>query len=251
METEIPIRIYYPDNKRDHPIILHFHGGAWILGSIETEDSVSRILANSCNCIVISVNYRLAPEHKFPAAVTDCFDSIKWTYENAESIGGHPNRIAVFGISAGGNLAAATSILSRDQGIKLRAQALVVPFVYLDLASTSMTEYRKGYFLDINVPIDYGIMMYIRDEKDLLNPMFVPLIAEDLSNLPQAIIVTAEYDPLRDQGEAYAKRLMEAGVLTLSFRVNGMVHGFLGSPNISRLVSVMVGSALKDILMRG
>ncbi|WP_342782522.1 alpha/beta hydrolase [Saccharolobus sp.] len=247
----MPIRIYYPDDKRGHPIVLHFHGGAWILGSIETEDSVSRILANSCNCIVISVDYRLAPEHKFPAAVTDCFDSIKWAYENAENIGGDKNRIAVFGISAGGNLAAVTSILSRDRGMKLRAQALVVPFVYLDLASRSMTEYRKGYFLDINVPVDYGIRMYIRDEKDILNPMFVPLITEDLSNLPQAIVVTAEFDPLRDQGEAYAKRLMESGVSTLSFRVNGMVHAFIGSPIVSRLVTVMVGSALKDILTRG
>ncbi|WP_338603260.1 alpha/beta hydrolase [Sulfolobus tengchongensis] len=247
-ESEIPVRIYYPNSEKELPIVLHFHGGAWILGSIETEDSISRILANSCNCIVVSVDYRLAPENKFPAAVTDCFDSVKWAYENADKIGGNKDKLAVFGISAGGNLAAVTSILARDNGIKLKAQALVVPFVYLDLASKSMNEYRKGYFLDINVPVDYGIKMYIRDERDLYNPMFVPLIAEDLTNLPQAIVVTAEFDPLRDQGEAYANRLMEAGVPTLSFRVNGMVHGFLGSPRVSRLVTIMVGSALKDIL---
>jgi len=111
-----------------------------------------------------------------------------------------------------------------------------------------MLEYKSGYFLDIEVPISSAIKMYIRDERDLFNPLFSPLIAEDLRNLPPAIVVTAEYDPLRDQGEAYAKRLMEAGVPTLSFRVNGMVHAFLGSPRVGRLVTVMVGKALSEIL---
>ncbi|MEM4138947.1 MAG: alpha/beta hydrolase, partial [Sulfolobaceae archaeon] len=250
-EVEIPIRIYYPYEIREGqklPIVLHFHGGAWILGNLETEDAVSRLLSKSCECIVISVDYRLAPEHKFPSAVTDCFDSVKWAYENADKIRGDKGKIAVFGISAGGNLAAAVSLLARDKGVKLSAQALVVPFVYLDLASKSMTEYRKGYFLDINLPVDIAIKMYLRDERDLYNPLFSPLIAENLANLPPAIVVTAEYDPLRDQGEAYASRLMESGVPTLSIRVNGMIHAFLGSPKVGRLITVMVGRALSEML---
>lgn len=226
---------------------MHFHGGAWILGSIETEDAVSRILANSCNCIVISVDYRLAPEYKFPTAVNDCFSATKWALENAEQIGGRKNSIGVFGISAGGNLAAVISLLTREKGLKLSAQALVVPFVYPDLASKSMNEYRKGYFLDINVPVDASLSLYLRDQNDLLNPLFSPLVA-DLSNLPPAIVVTAEYDPLRDQGEAYASRLMEAGVDTVSIRVNGSIHAFLGNANVARRVTIMVGAALKDLL---
>lgn len=243
----LPIRIYYPTEAKDLPIVMHFHGGAWILGSIETEDAVSRILANSCNCIVISVDYRLAPEFKFPTAVNDCFTATRWAYENAEQLGGNKNKIGVFGISAGGNLAAVISLLARDKGLKLSAQALIVPFVYPDLASKSMNEYRRGYFLDINVPIDPSISLYIRDQSDLFNPLLSPLLA-DLSNLPPAIVVTAEYDPLRDQGEAYASRLMEAGVETISLRVNGEIHAFLGNANIARRVTIMVGSALKDLL---
>jgi acetyl esterase len=245
-DYEIPVRIYYPSIQKDG-LIIHFHGGAWILGSIETEDAISRILANSCNCIVISVEYRLAPEYKFPTAVYDCFNAIEWAYENAETLGINKNKIALFGISAGGNLVASTALLARDNGINLLAQVLVVPFVYLDLASRSMNEYRKGYFLDINVPVDYAIRMYIREESDLYNPLFAPLMAEDLSKLPQAIVITAEYDPLRDQGEAYAYRLMQSGVPTLSLRVNGMIHAFLGSPRVSRQVAIIVGSLLKDL----
>ncbi|AOL15932.1 carboxylesterase [Sulfolobus sp. A20] len=246
-DYELPIRIYSPIKRTNNGLVMHFHGGAWILGSIETEDAISRILSNSCECTVISVDYRLAPEYKFPTAVYDCFNAIVWARDNAGELGIDKDKIATFGISAGGNLVAATSLLARDNKLRLAVQVPVVPFVYLDLASKSMNKYRKGYFLDINLPVDYGIKMYIRDEKDLYDPLFSPLIAEDLSNLPRAIIVTAEYDPLRDQGEAYAYRLMESGVPTLSFRVNGNIHAFLGSPRTSRQVTVMIGALLKDI----
>lgn len=246
-EYNLRIRIYYPAEGKGFPVLMHFHGGAWILGSIETEDAISRLLANSCNCIVISVDYRLAPEYKFPTAVNDCFNATKWAYENAEKIGGRKDRIGVFGISAGGNLAAAVTLLARDRGLKLSAQALIAPFVYPDLASKSMNEYKKGYFLDINVPIDVTLSLYIREQSDVLNPLVSPLLA-DLSNLPPAIIVTAEYDPLRDQGEAYAARLMEAGVETISLRVNGEIHAFVGNANVARRITIMVGSVLKDLL---
>ncbi|ARM75530.1 alpha/beta hydrolase [Acidianus manzaensis] len=242
----LPIRIYYPNDRKDLPIVLHFHGGAWILGNIETEDAISRVLANACNCIVISVDYRLAPEYKFPTAVNDCFTATKWAYENADNLG--KRNIGVFGISAGGNLASVVALLSRDKGIKLSAQALVVPFVYPDLASKSMNEYSKGYFLDINVPVDNSISLYIRDQHDLLNPLLSPLTADNLSNLPPAIVVTAEYDPLRDQGEAYASRLIQSNVDTISIRINGEIHAFIGSPNVSRRVTLMVGAVLKDLL---
>ncbi|MEM3995234.1 MAG: alpha/beta hydrolase [Thermofilum sp.] len=243
--AEIPIRIYYPDNNKDHPIIMYFHGGAWILGSIETEDPIARILTNACNCIVVSVDYRLAPEYKFPTAVYDCFNATVWSLNNKLGNG----KIGVAGISAGGNLAAAVSLLARDKGLKLASSALIVPFVYPDLASKSVMEYKKGYFLDINVPIDPAIIAYIRDLNDLHNPLFAPLVAQDLSGLPPTIVVTAEYDPLRDQGEAYASRLMESGVQTLSIRINGHIHALLGSPRVARQVAVMVGTLLRDIMI--
>ncbi|MEB2792820.1 MAG: alpha/beta hydrolase [Caldisphaeraceae archaeon] len=249
-DYDLPIRIYYPDDKKGHGIILHFHGGAWIFGNLDTEDSISRILANHCGCIVVSVDYRLAPEHKFPAAVNDCFNSLLWSINNAERIGGDPRKIATFGISAGGNLAAATSILSKEKGVKLKAQALVVPFVYLDVASRSMNEYRKGYFLDIDTSALSWLFMYIRNESDLINPLFQPLLANDLSGMPETIILTAEYDPLRDQGEAYAGRLRESGVPTISMRLNGMIHAFLGSPRVQRQSAIIVSSLLKDILTK-
>ncbi|AOL16511.1 carboxylesterase [Sulfolobus sp. A20] len=244
---EMSVRIYYPDGEKGHPIILYFHGGGWMIGSIETEDSASRILTKTCDCIVISVDYRLAPEYKFPTAVYDCFNSILWAKKNAESIGGDKDKIGLFGVSAGGNLVLTSSILAKQKGVKLSVQNAVVPVLGLDLTSKSMMEYRKGFGLDMGLPIDFMIRNYIRDEKDLLNPLFSPLLAEDLSGLPYTIIITAEYDPLRDQAEAYAYRLMESGIPTLSVRVNGMIHSFSGSPLVSRQVLVMSGALMKDL----
>ncbi|TRM84900.1 carboxylesterase, partial [Sulfolobus sp. E3] len=139
------------------------------------------------------------------------------------------------------------SILAKQKGVKLSVQNAVVPVLGLDLTSKSMMEYRKGFGLDMGLPIDFMIRNYIRDEKDLLNPLFSPLLAEDLSGLPYTIIITAEYDPLRDQAEAYAYRLMESGIPTLSVRVNGMIHSFSGSPLVSRQVLVMSGALMKDL----
>lgn len=245
---ELPIRVYYPDDERGHGIILHFHGGGWVIGSIETEDNISRMLANYCNCVVVSVDYRLAPEHKFPTAVYDCFASLQWVKQNAGKINGDSGKVALFGISAGGNLVTATSLLAKQRGVDVRAQVAVTPLIGLDVTSRSMHEYRQGYGLDMSLPIDFMIRSYAKDINDTLNPLFNPLMAEDLSGLPESIIVTAEYDPLRDQAEAYAYRLMEAGVPTLSIRVNGMIHSFSGSPRVTREVIIMVSSLLRSIL---
>lgn len=248
---ELPIRIYYPDENKGHGIVLHFHGGGWVIGSIETEDNISRMLANYCNCIVISVDYRLAPEYKFPTAVYDCFSSLVWVKENAESIGGERDKIALFGISAGGNLVAATSLLAKKNDVKVKAQVLVTPLIGLDVTSKSIHDYKEGYGLDMSLPIDFMIRNYIKDSSDILDPLFSPLMAEDLSGLPESIIITAEYDPLRDQAEAFAYRLMEAGVPTLSLRVNGVIHSFSGTPRINREILVMIGALLRDIFNRG
>ncbi|MEM0174053.1 MAG: alpha/beta hydrolase [Sulfolobaceae archaeon] len=245
-QAEIPIRLYYP-SERPNGILVYFHGGGWVIGDIESYDPLCRAIAKSCNCIVASVGYRLAPEHKFPAAVIDSFDSLKWVSENAEEIGSKKELIAVGGDSAGGNLAAVVSILARDNNIPLKYQVLIYPAVGIDATSYSMIEYRWGFFLEADI-MNWFLRNYINSVNDMLDPRFSPILADDLKGLPPALVITAEYDPLRDQGEAYASRLRNAGVPVISVRFNGVIHGFLSFFGISgagRAAIELIGSVLK------
>lgn len=227
---QIAVRIYTPQGGGPFPVLVFFHGGGFALGSIETHDELCRALTNAAGCIAVSVDYRLAPEHRFPAAVDDCYAATRWVAENANAIGGDPTRIAVGGDSAGGNLAAVIALMARDQGTPpLVYQLLVYPVTDSAFDTPSRQEYADGYFLTRDDMV-WFTNLYLRSEADGDNPHASPLRAQDLSGLPPAQVITGEFDPLRDEGEAYAARLREAGVPVVCRRYNGMIHGFLSMP---------------------
>ncbi len=223
-ETNINARVYFPKIKGPYGILVYFHGGGFVLGDIETHDPLCREITNACNCIVVSVDYRLAPEHKFPAAVVDAYDATKWVYENLEKFDGKMG-VAVGGDSAGGNLAAVVSVLSKGK-INLKYQILAYPVVSIDFTTRSLTEYSEGLFLT-QKDMEWFGSQYLRSPADLLDIRYSPILYPDLSGLPPALVITAEYDPLRDQGEAYANKLLQAGVTVTSVRFNNVIHGFL------------------------
>lgn len=226
---DIPIRIYTPEGEAPYPILIYFHGGGWVLSDLDTHDIVCRRFTNRIGCIVVSVDYRLAPEHKFPAAVEDSYAATQWVAENAHAIDGDPLRIAVGGDSAGGNLATVVTLLARDQqGPSLVYQFLIYPATDYLADAIQRPSYRDngdGYFLT-REGVERFLHHYLEKEEDGKDVRFAPLRAESLANLPPALIITAEYDPLRDEGELYAKRLQEAGVPVILKRYDGMIHGF-------------------------
>ena len=246
-ETEIKARVYYPKNEGPYGVLVYFHGGGFVLGDIESYDPLCRAITNSCNCVVVSVDYRLAPENKFPAAVIDAFDATKWVYQNLERFNGKMG-IAVGGDSAGGNLAAIIAILSKENKINLKKQILVYPAVGFDVVSKSITEYAEGFFLKRS-DIEWFGLQYLRNPTDVLDYRFSPILYPDPSGLPPALIITAEYDPLRDQGEAYAAKLLQAGVPVTNVRFNNVIHGFLSFfsiiPQAKDAIS-LIGSVLRD-----
>jgi acetyl esterase len=227
--SDIPIRTYWPRELKPCeklPVLLWYHGGGFVIGSLETHDSACRMLANRADCIVVSVDYRLAPEHKFPAAVEDCEAALKWVALHAIEIGGDPRALAVGGDSAGGNLAAAVAILAREAAHpKLAFQLLVYPCVAPEPETSSHHKFKEGYVLSRN-SITYFYKQYLRSGKDAKDFRFAPLVHEDLSGLPPALVIVAGYDPLRDEGVEYARRLVEAGNRVRLTNYEGMVHGF-------------------------
>jgi acetyl esterase len=193
---------------------------------VETMDAPLRVLTNRAGCVVVSVDYRLAPEHKFPAAVEDAYAATRWVANNISTVQGDPARIAVGGDSSGGNLAAAVTLMARDRGEpSLIYQILVCPVTNHDFNTLSYQEYADGYLLTKNSMVWFW-NHYLKDDNDGRHPYASPLQAQDLSGLPPALIITAEYDPLRDEGEAYAARLQKAGVSVVTKRYDGMIHGF-------------------------
>ena len=221
---EIPIRVYTPGSAGPLPVLAWFHGGGWVLGSLDSEDGTCRRLANAAGCVVVSVEYRLAPEAKFPAAAEDCYAATDWAARNAAAIGGDPSRIAVGGDSAGGNLAAAVSLMARDRGgPPLAFQLLVCPIIERNFETGSYRDCANLYRPTRDL-MAWFWGHYLEDEADAENPYAAPMKANDLSSLPGALVVTAEFDPLRDEGEAYARRLAEAGVAARHVRYDGAVH---------------------------
>ncbi|NMB40944.1 MAG: alpha/beta hydrolase [Firmicutes bacterium] len=222
---KIKLRIYTPEGKGPFPVFIHFYGGGWVIGNMDAVDSPLRILTNSARCIVISAGYRLAPEHKFPTAVNDCYQAVKWAFENAPELNGDPGRIAIGGESAGGNLAAVVSLMARDRGSPpISYQVLIYPCTDFSREYPSYSKFN-GYFLTLE-DMQYFDDHYLRTEEDRKNIYASPILAEDLSNLPPALVITAGYDPLHDEGEAYARRLKKAGVEVTYYCYEDMIHGF-------------------------
>ncbi|WP_089718107.1 alpha/beta hydrolase [Candidatus Entotheonella palauensis] len=220
-----PIRVYTPQGDGPFPVLVYFHGGGWVVGSLETHDAQCRALSHGASCVVVAVDYRLAPEHKFPAAIEDCDAATQWVAENAASLGGDPDRLAVGGDSAGGNLAAVVALWARDRGTPYLAfQLLIYPATDMHCGTASQQENAEGYLLTRDAIIWFRDQ-YLRSDADVPHPDASPLLAPSLDDLPPALIITAEFDPLRDEGEAYAARLQAAGVPVMLKRYDGMIHG--------------------------
>ncbi|MGA2036303.1 MAG: alpha/beta hydrolase [Acidimicrobiales bacterium] len=245
---EIPVRVYRPVDaaaaaggavpvgSETPPVVAFFHGGGWAIGSVHTHDALCQQLAAQVPAVVVSVDYRLAPEHPFPAGLEDSMAATAWVSEHAAELGADPARLAVAGDSAGGNMSAVISRRARDSGgPPILFQLLVYPPTDLTNSYPSHKENGQGYLLTSEM-IDWFTGHYLGD-GDRRNPDVSPMCAENLSELPPALVITAEYDPLRDEGEAYAARLADAGVDARLVRYDGMVHGFL------QMNGVLLGAA--------
>jgi acetyl esterase len=208
--------------------LVWFHGGGWTTGDLDTHDQLCRLFCKTVGCVVVSVDYRLAPETKFPGAVNDCLGAYDWATRHAAEVGGDPTNIAIGGDSAGGNLAAVVALLAREKELQApKLQVLVYPATDYEFESPSMIDNAKGYFLETE-SMKWFYEQYLRTPDDGNDRRVAPMRAESLAGLPRAVVITAEYDPLRDQGEAYAQRLQDEGVPTELVRANGLIHGFYG-----------------------
>jgi acetyl esterase len=226
--TELPVRIYRPPaGDGEQPgVAVFLHGGGWVIGDLDTHDAVCRDLASQSGALVVAVHYRRAPEHPFPAAADDAFAALGWVHEHAAELGGDPSRLAIVGDSAGGNLAAVTSVRARDEGgPALRLQLLAYPVTDSEMESASYKENADGYFLTADT-MAWFWDQYLGD-RDRTDPRASVLQTPDLAGVAPTVVLTAEFDPLRDEGEEYAQRLADAGVPTERRRYDGQIHGFL------------------------
>jgi len=223
----IPVRVYTPTGGTSpRPALVYIHGGGWVIGDLEMVDAICRCIANRAECVVVSVDYRMAPEYKFPAPLDDCYAVVTWLAEHAAEIGVDPGRLAVGGDSAGGNLSAAIALRARDEGgPALRLQLLVYPVTDHSFDTASYKENGEGYLLTKDMMVWFWDH-YLTKAADGDDPLASPLRARDLSGLPPAVVFTAEFDPLRDEGEAYAARLEAARVPVTRKRFDGQIHAF-------------------------
>jgi acetyl esterase len=224
------VRIYTPDAPSPRPVVAFFHGGGFVICSVETHDGLARRLVNALGAVVVSVEYRLAPEARCPAAAEDCYAATQWVHEHAAELGADPARLMVAGDSAGGNLAAVVSLMAREQGgPPITSQVLVYPVIDAACDAPSYAENGEGYFLEAT-GMRWFWDHYLGPDGDGEHQNASPIRARDLSGLPPAVVITAEFDPLRDEGEAYAKALQAAGVPVVARRYDGMIHGFVSMP---------------------
>ncbi len=253
-EGDIPIRIFNPISRRDGQggpgILVNFHGGGWVIGDLDTSDAVCRGMCNAADCIVVSVDYRLAPEHVYPAALEDAYAATCWVADNAAELGGS-DKLAVMGESAGGNLAAAVTLKARDEnGPSIAYQLLAYPVVDHDMSRPSYSDNREGYLLETELMVWFWDH-YCPEHSRRSEPGASPLLAESLADLPPALILTAEFDPLRDEGHAYADRLARSGVAAQAVCFDGLIHDFLATAELfecSRAAFDRAAATLKSAL---
>ena len=251
---QIPVQIYTPEGKAPFPVLVYFHGGGWTVGAIDSWNSLCRSLCNAAGVVTVVVDYRLAPEHKFPAGPEDCYAATDWVAKNAASIGGDPARVAVGGDSAGGNLAAAVSLMARDRGgPRIAFQLLIYPATDAGLDTPSQHQFQDDGYILSRQDMVWFWGHYLNGDEDKTNPYACPAQASSLHGLPPALLVTAGFDPLRDEGEAYAARLQEAGVKAECIRYEGVTHGFVLMASMldeTRKAIADMGAALRNALKR-
>jgi acetyl esterase len=246
--ADLPIRVYTPEGVGPFPCIVYFHGSGFVISNIGIFDAPSRVLANRSGCVVISVNYQKAPEHKFPVPFDDAYASVEWIVEHAAEFGVDPGKIVVMGDSAGGTLAAAVCLKARDVGgPRPAAQILVHMPASYGADTVSMFENAHGMLLEREDMIWFG-GQYLRDEADAANPYAAPLAARSFADLPPALVVTAEYDVLRDEAEQYAEALRSGGVPVVLRRFDGMIHGFYGMVGVLDAARELYGD-ISDFLV--
>jgi acetyl esterase len=238
-------RVYRPTSATRLPVIVFCHGGGFVLGDLDTHDSVCHRLAHSSGCAVVAVDYRRAPETRFPGALDDCTAALRWIANHAADFDLDGQRIALCGDSAGGNLAAATALRARREGPDVRHVALLYPMLDPACNTESMQAYGRGYLL-ARSGVQWSWSQYLGAADDADNPL-VALLQADLAGLPTTSVVTAECDPLRDEGEALAGRLRAAGVQVVARRYAGMVHGFAGLPQITSVATQAIDAIADDI----
>ena len=243
----VPVRVYYPTATRPLPVILFIHGGGFVVCDVDHYDLFAQMLAQASGCAVASVDYRLAPECKFPGPVEDCYAALGFIASDGAAHGLDPTRIAICGDSAGASLAIATALLARDRkGPALRHQALLYPVTDAACDSATMQEYATGYMLSRDI-MQWFWECYLATPADGAHPLASPLKTADLAGLPPASVVTAEFDVLRDEGEAFADRLRAAGVPTTSRRYLGMIHGFASMPNVTDVAAKGIADIAHDL----
>jgi acetyl esterase len=224
--NDLSVRVYVPEGEGTFPILVWIHGGGFVLGGLESHDPTCRLLTNATEYVVVSVDYRLAPENPFPAALRDCYSAVQWVAENGETIRGDPERIALGGQSSGGNLTAATTLMARDEGVDaVDYQVLVYPVTDFVGEHDSMEENAEGYYLS-RATSEWYHGQYLEHNLDARHPYASPLLAPDFGDLPPATVVTAGFDPLRDEGIEYAERLEAADIPTEHRHHPDMIHGF-------------------------
>jgi acetyl esterase len=226
---EIPIRIYWPNAAGARPAIVYYHGGGHVIGSLDSHDLVARNLCGGAEAVVVSIDYRMGPEHRFPAAVEDSFAALEWVHANAASIGADPERLGVHGDSAGGNLAAVVALMARDKGgPKLRLQSLVYPVADFRMGSDSYNTFATGCGILTADAMKWFRGHYLRTMDDAADWRASPLLAPSVAGVAPAIVIAAECDVLHDEGLAYGERLKEAGVPVERHEYAGMIHAFFG-----------------------
>lgn len=230
-ETDLTLRIYTPHEAESYPVLMYFHGGAFFSGNLDSHDDVARDLCASSGHKVISVDFRLAPEHPFPAALVDCYEATKWVVNNKEVVKWDGQHLSISGDSSGGNLVGAVTLMAREkQEFVITKQVLIYPSVDLDFAKfhyPSLTENGTGYFVESAQLAELN-GFYLEGGADVLDPYLSPIRAAHYKQLPKALVITAEYDPFRDEGELYAQKLHADGVDVQTKRYEGVTHGFLG-----------------------
>jgi acetyl esterase len=248
--AEIGARVYTPEGAGPHPVVVFFHGGGWVICSLDTHDNVARTICRDAEAVVVSVDYRMAPEHRYPTAVHDCFAATRWVADNAAALGAEADRLAVCGDSAGGNLATVVSQMARDAGgPAIRYAALIYPAVDMTRKGGSLDENASGYFLETEGM--HWFMNHYLSEAEKAETMASPMLHEDLSRLPDCFIATCEFDPLRDEAEAYGDALRANGVHVETKRYDGLIHAAAtlgGVLDGGRLLVADVAAHLREAL---